>query len=144
VINALTPLFVESVPQDTLDGILYISIRYSLVIHRCCCGCGKEVTTKLSPSRWSLIFDGDTASLTPSIGNWDYPCRSHYWIWHNEVRWARRFSDDEIEKVRRDDIVSDLKDLDPQSDGHQLPQPPAIWRPSRAGKSLFRIFTSKH
>jgi len=34
------------------------------------------VVTPLSPTGWSLIFDGETVSLYPSIGNWNFPCRS--------------------------------------------------------------------
>ena len=33
------------------------------------------------------MFDGRTISLNPSIGNWSYPCRSHYWIKGNRVVW---------------------------------------------------------
>lgn len=29
---------------------------------------------------WTLIFDGDTVSLDPSIGNWSFHCQSHYLI----------------------------------------------------------------
>jgi hypothetical protein len=34
----------------------------------------------ISPADWQLAYDGDTVSLTPSIGNWGFPRRSHYWI----------------------------------------------------------------
>jgi hypothetical protein len=52
--------------QDTI----YISIRFATVGHKCCCGCGREVITPLSPTDWSLTSDGETVSLHPSIGNW--------------------------------------------------------------------------
>lgn len=107
MISSITAQFVDNVPDNTVDGIVYVSIRYCLAIHRCCCGCGREVTTKLNPSRWALSFDGDTISLSPSIGNWDFPCRSHYWIRRNQVRWARSFSDEEIEEVRQYDLADE-------------------------------------
>lgn len=88
--------FVDSAPTHLADGVLYISIRYTTALHTCCCGCGREVVTPLSPAQWSLLFDGETVSLTPSIGNWNYPCRSHYWIRRNEVVWAGLWSDAEI------------------------------------------------
>ena len=89
--------FVEFIP-DTLDeGVLYVSIAYGTVSHRCCCGCGREVVTPLSPTDWKLIFDGETVSLYPSIGNWNFPCRSHYWIRYNRVEWAEDWSDWQVE-----------------------------------------------
>jgi hypothetical protein len=52
---------------------------------KCACGCGKEVVTPLSATDWKLIFDGKTVSLDPSIGNWGFPCRSHYWVRNNRM-----------------------------------------------------------
>jgi hypothetical protein len=92
--------FVENIPEDLKDGVLYISTKYSTAIHRCCCGCGNEVVTPLSPVEWSLTFDGDSVSLEPSIGNWNFACRSHYWITQNKVRWASRWSQKKIDAGR--------------------------------------------
>lgn len=30
--------------------------------------------------------------LRPSVGNWSFPCQSHYWIDNGRVRWAGRMS----------------------------------------------------
>lgn len=81
----MSPEFVEFMPNDIKKGVLYISMKYSLAIHSCACGCGEEVITPLDPSRWHLIYDGKTVSLKPSIGNWNFPCRSHYFITSNRV-----------------------------------------------------------
>jgi hypothetical protein len=96
----LTYEFVGNAPEDLKDGVLYVSIKYASAIHKCCCGCGNEVVTPLSPVEWSLIFDGESVSLEPSIGNWDFPCRSHYWIIRNEVRTASPWSQEKIEAGR--------------------------------------------
>ena len=80
--------FVEYMPETLEEGVVYVSIPYSLVCHRCCCGCGEEVVLKLSPTDWKLIFDGDTVSFQPSIGNWGLKCQSHYWITESGVEWA--------------------------------------------------------
>jgi Family of unknown function (DUF6527) len=82
--------FVKSVPETLEQGVLYVSVEYATAIHKCCCGCGNEVVTPLSPKDWKLTFDGETVSLYPSIGNWNFGCRSHYWITKNRVEWARR------------------------------------------------------
>ena len=86
--KALTHEFVEFIPDMIEEGKLYVSIEYATTVHKCCCGCGKEVVTPLSPTDWKLIFDGKTVSLDPSIGNWSFPCRSHYWIRNNWALWA--------------------------------------------------------
>jgi hypothetical protein len=80
--------FVRVIPDTVEDGILYISIEYCTAIHKCCCGCGNEVVTPLSRKGWKLTFDGVTVSLYPSIGNWNFKCRSHYWIIESNVRSA--------------------------------------------------------
>jgi hypothetical protein len=95
--------FVEYIPERIHDGVIYISIQFGTAIHNCACGCGREVVTPLSPADWTLIFDGVSISLTPSIGNWTFPCQSHYWIKNNEIKWAAKFSQMEINTVRAND-----------------------------------------
>lgn len=92
--------FVEEVPDQLEDWVLYVSLEYATAIHKCFCGCGNEVVTPLSPKEWKLIFDGETVSLYPSIGNWSTPCQSHYWITDSEVEWARKWSTEEIKLAR--------------------------------------------
>lgn len=98
--TALTPVFIELAPPELQDGVLYVSMRYSTAIHRCCCGCGQKVVTPLSPTDWQLFFDGDSVSLTPSIGNWSFKCQSHYWIKKNQVQWAPHWTRQQIEAGR--------------------------------------------
>ena len=49
------------------------------------------------------MFNGKTVSLDPSIGNWSFPCQSHYWIRNNRVKWAPKCSRVQIERGRRYD-----------------------------------------
>lgn len=93
--------FVEFVPEVLDEGVLYVSIPYATASHRCCCGCGSEVVTPISPTDWSITFDGVSVSLDPSIGNWSFPCRSHYWIRHGKVRWAAEWSSERVELNRQ-------------------------------------------
>ena len=79
--------FVQFMPEVLDDRVLYVSIEYCTASHNCCCGCGIEVSTPIDPSGWTLSFDGETVSLSPSIGNWQLACRSHYWICRNRVNW---------------------------------------------------------
>ena len=91
-INSLRHEFVSYIPEGLDDGVLYVSIPFTTVMHRCCCGCGNEVVTPLDPTDWQMTFDGKSVSLSPSIGNWGLACQSHYWVYRNQVRWAGRHS----------------------------------------------------
>jgi Family of unknown function (DUF6527) len=95
--------FVEFIPDVIEEGILYVSIDYCTAIHKCICGCGNEVVTPLSPTDWEVTFDGKTISLSPSIGNWNFECKSHYWIIKSRIRLARQWSGNEIEHNRHAD-----------------------------------------
>lgn len=95
--------FVKNIPEHIENGVIYISMDYSMAIHKCCCGCGNEVVTPFSPTDWKLIFDGETISLNPSIGNWNFPCKSHYMITNNIVEWMSKLSKKQIEHGRKKD-----------------------------------------
>jgi Family of unknown function (DUF6527) len=99
----ITYEFVEFIPKDREEGVLYISIPFATAVHNCFCGCGIKVVTPLSPVFWKLIFDGETASLSPSVGNWDFPCRSHYFVRRNIVVWEEDMTQEEIDWGRNRD-----------------------------------------
>lgn len=96
--------FVEFIPDKVEEGVLYVSIEYCTAIHKCACGCGNKVVTPLSPTDWELTFNGKTVSLAPSIGNWNFDCKSHYWIRNNNVEFAGRWSENEIRSGRENDL----------------------------------------
>lgn len=98
--------FVEYIPNEIKNKTIYVSIAFATVVHKCCCGCGNEVVTPLSPTDWKLIFDGESISLDPSIGNWGFACQSHYWIKRNKVKWSRRWSQEEIKAGRSRDALA--------------------------------------
>lgn len=95
--------FVEYIPSKIEENILYISIEYDVAKHKCACGCGSDIVTSLSPARWKLIYDGETVSLTPSIGNWNHECKSHYYITNDKVVWAGIITKNQIDEVARSD-----------------------------------------
>lgn len=98
--------FVETVPTLLNDDTVYVSIPYTTAVHKCFCGCGNEVVTPLSPTDWALNFDGKSISLDPSVGNWNLPCQSHYWIKKNTVKWAPLWSADRIRAGRATDALA--------------------------------------
>lgn len=96
--------FVEFIPNEIKEGIIYISVEYKTAVHLCICGCGNKVVTPFSPTDWSLLFDGQTISLSPSIGNWSFECKSHYFIKKNKIHVARKWNDIEIKLNREKDV----------------------------------------
>lgn len=92
--------FVKSAPRVLEPGVLYLSLEYGTVVHSCCCGCGTEVVTPLSPTDWKMTYDGVSVSLHPSIGNWNLKCRSHYVIRQGQVIPAGTWSQEQIESER--------------------------------------------
>lgn len=92
--------FVKAFPDKLGEGILYVSVEFGTAAHLCFCGCGSEVYTRFSPRDWSMRFDGETVSLRPSIGNWSFPCQSHYVLSGGHVEWADLWSREKIEHGR--------------------------------------------
>lgn len=95
--------FVRSIPKELEPGVLYVSMEYATAIHACCCGCGNPVVTPFSPTDWQMTFDGETITLSPSIGNWSFPCRSHYFINQNRVVVAKSWDSKQIDAGRSQD-----------------------------------------
>ncbi|WP_155740012.1 DUF6527 family protein [Pandoraea pnomenusa] len=102
-IEAVKPQFVEFVPKVLEPGVLYISEKYKTASHLCACGCGEKVVTPLSPVEWHIRNEGGLVSLHPSIGNWNYACRSHYWIRRNRVAWSGGMTQQQIARVQARD-----------------------------------------
>jgi Family of unknown function (DUF6527) len=100
---SVRPVYVEFIPRTLEDGVLYISKKFRTLSHLCCCGCGTKIVTPLRETEYALAEHGDLISLTPSIGNWNHPCQSHYWIRENQVVWAGRMSKAEIRRGRAHD-----------------------------------------
>jgi hypothetical protein len=106
--QSLRPEYVEFIPKGLEGGVLYISKKFRTASHRCCCGCGTKIVTPLRETEYRLIERGHLVSLHPSIGNWNHPCQSHYWIRDNQVVWAAAMSQAEIRLGRvHDDALKE-------------------------------------
>lgn len=136
--DRLDPEFVDIFPDVLEQGVLFISMKYAITAHLCASGCGNKVVLPLSPAEWKMYFDGEAVSLTPSVGNWEYPCQAHYWIRGNEIHWASTWTKNQIESGR----ANDQRDLDRHFGGthetaKELPAPrPSFW--TRLIKTLLR------
>lgn len=86
-LDALRPEIIEYAPETLEEGVLYVSLRFELALHKCPCGCGEKVVTPLGPGEWGLTLVDGLATLQPSLLN-RFECKSHYWIVRNQIQWA--------------------------------------------------------
>jgi len=92
---------VRYMPKELAPGILYLSEEFDIAMHLCACGCRSKVKTPLGPTEWSVVETKSGPSLRPSVGNWQQGCQSHYWITNGEVRWAEKWTPEQIAAGRR-------------------------------------------
>ncbi len=92
---------VEFMPKQLEPGVLYASQKYRTAAHLCACGCGEKVRTQLGPLGWRLSKGSSGPTLYPSIGNWQKPCRSHYYIRNGRVLWQADWTDEDVLEGRR-------------------------------------------
>jgi len=111
-IEGITPRYVEFIPAALESGVLYISRKYKTATHLCCCGCGNKVVTPLKPGGWQLTDKAGEITLYPSIGSWNLPCQSHYWIRTNRVVLAPKWSKTQIEASRVSDRLERERHFD--------------------------------
>lgn len=91
--------FVDKIPSNLKDGILYVCISCNVIVHRCACGCGKRTVTPIDKKYgWVMKYDGQAITLRPSIGNFSIACRSHYYITDNNVEWLERYQQKDNKK----------------------------------------------
>lgn len=137
-VDQITIENVELAPKQLVAGRLYVSEKYSVALHLCCCGCGEKVVTPLSPAEWRIDVRQGRASLFPSIGNWSMACKSHYWIRNGQVVWGAGMSKRQMRAVFDRDQQA-LRTLHRTTGGHQVKSPtraPALWL-SRLWRKLF-------
>ena len=92
---------VHFIPTELKAGVLYVSQEFGAAAHLCACGCGSKVRTPLGPASWSIEETRKGPTLDPSVGNWQKPCRAHYWIIRGEVIWAEDWTPEQIAAGRR-------------------------------------------
>jgi hypothetical protein len=87
---------VQYMPKELKPGVLYVSEKFGAAAHLCACGCGSKIRTPLSPMEWTLEETSRGPTLYPSVGNWQQVCQSHYWIYRGEIRWADKWTPEQI------------------------------------------------
>ena len=135
-VKYLAPQFVESFPGKLEPGELYLAMEFATAAHLCACGCGTKVITPFSPTDWQMSFDGENVSLKPSVGNWTFPCRSHYWVRSGRIEWAGDMSQEAINAGRKRDAEAKVR-LQVARPGGEIHQPVPTLQSERPELSLF-------
>ncbi len=117
---------VHYMPKELEPGVLYVSEEFSAAAHLCACGCGSKIRTPLGPTEWSVQETDSGPTLNPSVGNWQQACQSHYWIYRGEVRWAEKWTPEEIAAGRRSEEERRLAYYD-ALDRRRRRTPRALW-----------------
>jgi hypothetical protein len=89
-IHELKTVHVETMPKTLEHGYIYVSLKFELAIHLCACGqCGVQTVTPFrdATSGWTYREENSKVSLSPSIGNWNFPCKSHYYVTDGKIQW---------------------------------------------------------
>lgn len=83
----ITPVFVDTMPDTLKRGEVYICERYNTSQHICLCGCDNKVVMPLGGGQWwELVKEKDgSVSFIGSVGNYNFPCQSHYVITKNKA-----------------------------------------------------------
>lgn len=100
-LTRVTLVRVQYIPKTLEPGVLYVSEEFGAALHLCACGCGARVSTPLGPTEWTLDETPAGPSLRPSVGNWQLPCKSHYWIEGGNILWAEQWTSERIAAGRR-------------------------------------------
>jgi hypothetical protein len=105
---------VRYMPKELRPGVLYVSEEFGTAAHLCACGCGSKIRTPLGATEWSIKETPAGPSLSPSVGNWQQACQSHYFIDQGEVVWAPKWTPQQVaagragEQARRRAYFDDL------------------------------------
>lgn len=90
-------------PNDLKPGILYVSEEFDIALHLCACDCRAKMKTLLWPTERSVTETRKGVTTRPSVGNWQQPCQSHYWIEYGKIIWAQKWTPEEITAGRRNE-----------------------------------------
>lgn len=87
--ESMEHIFVKRIPEYLVENTLYVCLETNTIIHKCACGCGEETITPIDIAKgWTFFYDGKNITLSPSIGNFNYKCKSHYFIKNSKVEWC--------------------------------------------------------
>lgn len=126
-IETISVQHVDFIPKTPASGVLYVSTKYATATHLCCCGCGSKIVTPLKPGGWRYSEALGKPTLLPSIGSWNLPCQSHYFIRNGAIAWARQWTKEQIEDGRDRDRRERERHYDSKPDSGDQHNGPQDW-----------------
>lgn len=95
---------VDRIPKKMEEGVVYHSEEFELASLLCACGCGHRVTL-IVPDSHRVWDEGGYATIQPSIGVFDAPCKSHYVIRSGLIQWLPAFSGAQATRIMQAQIA---------------------------------------
>ena len=95
---------VDRIPAQLSEGIVYHSEEFELAALLCACGCGHRVTL-LVPDGHEVWEEAGRATIRPSIGVLDGPCKSHFFVSAGRVEWLPAFTSAQAANIIRAQIA---------------------------------------
>jgi len=106
---------VGRIPAPMREGVIYHTEEFELAGLLCACGCGHRITL-LVPDSHQVWEEGGYATIRPSIGVFDAPCKSHYFINAGSVQWLPAFTGTQAAKIMQAQIARHVsRDAKPAS-----------------------------
>lgn len=82
---------VERIPREMADAVVYHTEEFELAGLKCACGCGHRITL-IVPDSHQVKNERGYATILPSIGVLDAPCKSHFFITRGDVELLPAFT----------------------------------------------------
>jgi hypothetical protein len=95
---------VDQIPRELEPGIVYHSEEFELAALLCACGCRHRITL-LVPDGHQVWDRNGLATINPSVGVLDAPCKSHFFVTSGAVEWLPAFSDHQAVSIMRAQIA---------------------------------------
>lgn len=95
---------VDRIPTDMREGVVYHTEEFELAGLLCACGCGHRITV-LVPDSHQVWDEGGFATIRPSVGVFDAPCKSHYVISAGDVQWLPAFTGAQAARIMHSQIA---------------------------------------
>lgn len=95
---------VERIPREMADSVVYHTEEFELAGLLCACGCGHRVTL-LVPDSHHVWNEGGYATISPSVGVLDAPCKSHFLIRRGSVEMLPAFTAAHATEIMRAQVA---------------------------------------
>lgn len=106
---------VDRIPTQMREGVVYHTLEFELAGLLCACRCGHRITL-LVPDSHQVWDEGGCATIRPSVGVFDAPCKSHYVISAGDVQWLPAFTEAQATRIMHAQIARHVaRDAKPAS-----------------------------